>query len=736
MIKVRYSKVCGRCMLREPLTSGMVGQTIHFEYSHDFDGLMTTAVFTDGKNTINVVNPGRECVIPHEVLTTVGATVKVGIYAVKDDELVIPTIYATIGTVLKGADPSGDISAEPTLPVWAQVQSDVGNLNDLTTEAKNNLVAAINEAAASGGGSVDWSQNDPDGDGYVKNRPGGYMTDPVITDVDTFTITSAESEDGMYFTVVAVESSTITLSDYTIGDGVIVDFGGQSYSLTWQSSEGYPTCGASVTDKGFDWSSAPFFIMAAFEDGGLLGYYIYLQNAVTSPIQVKLTMAKQTPVKIPEKYLELDSAKEILQFKISYNRSDDTYVSDRTYEELAAALNSGKLVVAKFGNVGMGELYSYGLLCQAGMYVAGLYVYVPSYQPYRWYCTKGNVWTKRRLLDLEMEIETPFYERDVGNVLTQVKSSGEDYKYKYVPKSIAGYGVKYIAEGYIGENNEFICTTSSEEVISRCSEIDDGCLCAIRIIDKDSYTIAIAEGGLCGDKGMTFSRVYTDGRGNLYTLCCSLNIESDTVSWSTYKHENITNNYIELPDVSADDDGKLLGVTGGAWGKVDKPSGGASEFVVNVTFVEDESGGISVALDKTSDQIIAAINEGKSVIARVEAEETSYLPLVSFDTISGNIIFAGVVRYEATDSILPIIYFLRLRNDEVTMYSSLTVALDPNGKMPQVSMASAPTRDMQIATKKYVDDKECILQSTTPGSTKKFKITVDDAGTLTATEVT
>lgn len=37
MIKVRYSKVNGRCMLREPLTSGMVGQLIHFEYSHDFD---------------------------------------------------------------------------------------------------------------------------------------------------------------------------------------------------------------------------------------------------------------------------------------------------------------------------------------------------------------------------------------------------------------------------------------------------------------------------------------------------------------------------------------------------------------------------------------------------------------------------------------------------------------------------------------------------------------------------
>ena len=132
-------------MLREPLTSGMVGQPIHFEYSHDFDGLMITAVFTDGKNTVDVVNPGNECIIPHEVLTNVGAAVKVGIYATRGDELVIPTVYATIGFVLKGADPSGGISEDPTLPVWAQTQAMIGNLNALETQAKDNLVLAVNE---------------------------------------------------------------------------------------------------------------------------------------------------------------------------------------------------------------------------------------------------------------------------------------------------------------------------------------------------------------------------------------------------------------------------------------------------------------------------------------------------------------------------------------------------------------------------------------------------------------
>ena len=145
MIKVIYNKVCGRCVQSEPLTSGMVGQPIHFEYSHDFDGLAVTAVFTDGKNTVDVVNPGNECIIPHEVLTTVGAIVKVGIYATRGNELVIPTIYAHIGVVLKGADPSGDVSIDPTLPIWAQTQALIGNLSQIETETKASLVAAINE---------------------------------------------------------------------------------------------------------------------------------------------------------------------------------------------------------------------------------------------------------------------------------------------------------------------------------------------------------------------------------------------------------------------------------------------------------------------------------------------------------------------------------------------------------------------------------------------------------------
>lgn len=286
----------------------------------------------------------------------------------------------------------------------------------------------------------------------------------------------------------------------------------------------------------------------------------------------------------------------------------------------------------------------------------------------------------RRLLNLEMEIEMPFYEQDVGNVLTQVKSSGEYYKYKYAPKSIAGYGVKYIAEGYIGENNEFICTTSSEEVIRRCSEIDDGCLCAIRIIDEDSYTIAIAEGGLCGDKGMIFSRVLTDYRGNLYTHWCSLNIESDTVSWSTYKHENITNNYyVEL-------DGDYPNYT-----------------LSSATPIQD---------------IETAYINGKTLFCRCKFRIfTVTLPLNAYVYVPATPI-NNVWLFSGSGGI---------NNGGLDFGSHyFTIAVFSDG---------VKAKHEYLATQEYVDNKEVVVKSSTEGSTKKFKITVDDTGALSAVEV-
>lgn len=64
----------------------------------------------------------------------------------------------------------------------------------------------------------------------------------------------------------------------------------------------------------------------------------------------------------------------------------------------------------------------------------------------------------------------------------------------------------------------------------------------------------------------------------------------------------------------------------------------------------------------------------------------------------------------------------------LSFYSQyFTIAVTSNGVMAE---------NERIATKEYVDNKEVVVKSSTAGSTKKFKITVDDTGTLSAVEVT
>lgn len=163
----------------ELLTAGMAkAVTVEFEFTEDWDGLAKTAVFTNGTVTVDVLQSnwqGNTVTIPAEVLTTAGRYVRVGVYGSNADGVALPTIWADLGKVRPGAEPSGDASTDPALPVWAQLQALIGDLDDLTTKAKDNLVAAINEAAktgSGGSGSIDLRV----ADGYIQYSNDGGTT--------------------------------------------------------------------------------------------------------------------------------------------------------------------------------------------------------------------------------------------------------------------------------------------------------------------------------------------------------------------------------------------------------------------------------------------------------------------------------------------------------------------------------------------------------------------------------
>lgn len=158
MITIHCSRACAHLASPpELLTAGMSkAVTVQFVFSPAWDGLTKTAVFTNGKTTVDVLAAswdGDTVPVPHEVLAVPGRHARVGVYGADESGVVLPTVWVSLGKVQPGADPSGDASADPSLPVWAQLQKQIGDLDDLKTYNKGNLVDAINEARNSGGGT-------------------------------------------------------------------------------------------------------------------------------------------------------------------------------------------------------------------------------------------------------------------------------------------------------------------------------------------------------------------------------------------------------------------------------------------------------------------------------------------------------------------------------------------------------------------------------------------------------
>ena len=113
------------------LTSGMVGVPVHLAFDSAWDGLSVTLVFEGSGVTKDVVLNGEmECILPWEVLVQSGTKVKAGAEGRDvNGELVLPSVMTVIGKTFLGADPEGDESTDPTLPVWAQIQQDIGEIS-------------------------------------------------------------------------------------------------------------------------------------------------------------------------------------------------------------------------------------------------------------------------------------------------------------------------------------------------------------------------------------------------------------------------------------------------------------------------------------------------------------------------------------------------------------------------------------------------------------------------------
>lgn len=151
--KIQVNGAIAKTVYRKVIPAGIIGAQVEFDYDEDiWHGLRKTVVFK-GAVTKDVVTDANIVTIPHEVVEKPFFRLSIGVYGVDaDGNIVIPTLWENIGAILDAAAPSGDISTDPSLPVWAQIQAMIGNLDELETTARDNLVAAVNEVAQSGGG--------------------------------------------------------------------------------------------------------------------------------------------------------------------------------------------------------------------------------------------------------------------------------------------------------------------------------------------------------------------------------------------------------------------------------------------------------------------------------------------------------------------------------------------------------------------------------------------------------
>ena len=147
MIKVDVHSTRADLREQEPLTVGLRGAKVRFAFAEDWTDLIKTAVFRQADKTVTVADIGEEVTVPWEVLTLPGVPVQIGVYgADAAGTVAIPTLWTQTEPVCPGADPEGDPSTEYSPGFWDQMQRKLGSLEQLQTNEKSSLVAAINEA--------------------------------------------------------------------------------------------------------------------------------------------------------------------------------------------------------------------------------------------------------------------------------------------------------------------------------------------------------------------------------------------------------------------------------------------------------------------------------------------------------------------------------------------------------------------------------------------------------------
>ena len=135
----------------QPVVAGTVGLPVQFTFDEAWDQLEKTAVFRVNGKIMDKLYVENRTTVPWELLKKPGCRLWCGVYGCSEDGSVqIPTLWVDLGTVEPGADPSGDESADPDLPVWQQLTEDVEQALEEILKMQQNIIDGVTPITTGG----------------------------------------------------------------------------------------------------------------------------------------------------------------------------------------------------------------------------------------------------------------------------------------------------------------------------------------------------------------------------------------------------------------------------------------------------------------------------------------------------------------------------------------------------------------------------------------------------------
>jgi len=161
LLKVRKNQLL--LIDREPITSGSLHvNQVCFQFSSHWDGLEKTAMFRAGERVVSLLlDESDSCFIPWEVLENAGGSLGVGVCGRLGEEVVLPTVWCSLGPVWEGAAP-GETARPPTPDLWRQELARRANRmaytpkGELGLYADHTLLASVPLTGGGGGQGPDY----------------------------------------------------------------------------------------------------------------------------------------------------------------------------------------------------------------------------------------------------------------------------------------------------------------------------------------------------------------------------------------------------------------------------------------------------------------------------------------------------------------------------------------------------------------------------------------------------